>query len=60
MSIAEAATGKPTATARKPTINDLVLKTLVTLNDPLNSSRSLPEINRLSPTLWRCASAVVK
>ena len=50
MSINEAATGKPTAVPLNPTINDLVLKTLVTLNDPLNSSRSLPEINRLSPT----------
>ena len=50
MSINDAATGKPVAIALRPTINDLVLRTLVTLNDPLNSSRSLPDKKRLSPT----------
>ena len=45
MSIVPAdAFGREVAAALNPTIYSLVFKTLITLNDPLNSSLSLPAI----------------
>ena len=53
------ALGRVVAAALNPIIYSLVFKTLITLNDPLNSSLSLPAIKTLSFTARRCASAVL-